>query len=129
MVTFLCGRGGCTVMTASQYKPVTLPKLPRRKCAYLYLRLIQRYGSKEAMYITSTPCSSKPLKNGWCATHQYVQAFLEQGATIGYPRLQVNEGLWIGAGIAQWEAYAEHYAGRRIQEVLQAIARWKEREL
>ncbi len=106
---------------------MTLPKLPRRKCAYLYPRTIQRYGSKMDMYVISAPCTSKPLKNGWCATHKYIQAFLEAGAEIGYPRLQVNEGLWIGRGVAQWEAYAQHHAENRRQDVLQAIARWQDK--
>ena len=100
------------------YKPRYLSPLPRRKCAFIYPKCVTRYGSKQDMYVVPSPCTSKPLKNGWCATHQYIQAFLEEGARIGYPRLRVNEGLWIGDGIGGWEAFAQRYPQKRMQEVV-----------
>lgn len=108
------------------YKPRCLPTLPRKRCAYIYPRHVTRYGSKIDFYVVPAPCTAKPLKNGWCAEHQYIQAFLEEGARIGYPRLRINEGIWIGEGIGGWEGYAQYYSRKRMQDVLQAIARWKE---
>jgi hypothetical protein len=110
----------------SIYTPRCLSPLPRHRCAFIYLRHVTRYGSKIDFYVVPGPCTSKPLKNGWCATHQYCQAFLEQGAKIGYPRLRINEGLWLGAGICGWEAFAQYYAPKHTQEVAQAIKLWKE---
>jgi hypothetical protein len=105
------------------YAPVTLPPLPRKRCPAYYARGVQRYGSKLNMYIVKSPCTGKPLKNGWCAMHQYCLEMLERGARLGYPRMQVNEGLWIGAGIANWEGYAVCYAARQRENVLRAVLR------
>lgn len=116
------------VMTAisTTYKPRCLSPLPRKRCAFIYQRHTTRYGSKLDFYVVPTHCTSKPLKNGWCSLHQYIQAFLEEGAAIGYPRLRINEGLWIGEGVSSWEAYAEHYPQKRMQEVVQAVKLWRD---
>jgi hypothetical protein len=75
------------------YAPITLPPLPRKQCPAHYATLRMRYGAKRGEYIFPSPCTGRTLKNGWCLTHQYCQELLERGARIGYPRMQVNDGL------------------------------------
>jgi hypothetical protein len=107
------------------YTPATLPPLPRKRCPGIWQRTVTRYGSKQDMYIVPAPCTGKPLKNGWCTLHQHSFELLEKGAQLGYPRMQINIGLWIGSGVGNWEGYAQHYLHRRREQVLHAIGRWK----
>jgi hypothetical protein len=115
-LTFLCGRGGCQVLGFPQSK----------HCPFEWSKTVTRYGSKQDFYIVAAPCTGKPLANGWCMIHQYVQEFLDLGARLGYPRLQINEFLWIGAGKENWEYYALVYPRKRREQVMMAVLKVEE---
>lgn len=109
----------------TNYTYARLPQSPRKKCPGIWHRTVTRYGSKQDMYIVPAPCTGKPLKNGWCSVHQHCLEFLEHGARLGYPQMQVNIGLWIGAGVANWEVYAQRYPRKRRDQMLHAIERYE----
>jgi hypothetical protein len=80
---------------------------------------MQRHGSKLDMYVVQAPCKALPLKkNGWCESHQHCQELLDRGAQLGYPRVQLNVCLWVGAGLANWEAYAVRFPAKRRDQVM-----------
>lgn len=106
----------------------TLPPLPRKQCPFEYPRTVQRHGSKLDMYVVAAPCKAPPLKNGWCANHQHCQEFLDMGAQLGYPRVQLNIALWIGSGLANWEAYAVRYRASKRDQVMYLLNRLKQME-
>ncbi len=110
------------------YTPCDLPPLPRLHCPFECRKTVQRYGSKADLYIVKTPCTGKPLANGWCAWHQSSQELLDWGAQIGYPRLQVNSALWITGGIANWEDYAVCYPASRREQITWAIENYSTSE-
>lgn len=74
--------------------------------------------------IRRSPCKENPLKNGWCAFHQYAYQFMAAGASLGYPAIDINESLSVGVGEGSWMAYATHYLPRatRQKQVRQALA-------
>jgi hypothetical protein len=110
------------------YTPIALPSLPRKRCPGEYQRSVTRYGSKRDFYMVPAPCKAAPLKNGWCKEHQHCLALLEQAARLGFPRVQVSEGLWIGEGVGNWEVYAVHHPLKRQEQVMKALLKLEERE-
>lgn len=88
------------------------------RCPFECIKQVTRYGSKQDMYVVPAPCTGKPLKNGWCNEHQLSHELLVLGARLGYPRLQVNIVLWIGAGRGNWEYAAQRLRGERIAQAM-----------
>lgn len=113
------------------YQPATLP-LNRKKCPFELVYAV-REGKHDLMKMRL--CNASTWKDGWCQEHHYVESFLQDGASLGWPALRINEALSIGRGIANWEAYAVRLPKDtdRLLEVRRAIAvlriersEWKE---
>lgn len=89
-----------------------------KRCPFECHKQETRYGSKQDMYVVPAPCTGKPLKNGWCNEHQPSQDLLLLGAQLGYPRMQVNIVLWIGAGRDNWEYAARRFRAERLEQAI-----------
>lgn len=83
------------------YVPVSLPALPRSLCPF---QCIQILGRDQRLQLVS--CNKKTLENGWCEEHTYAQLFLDMGAVLDYPRIELSEYTTIERGTAAWEDYA-----------------------
>lgn len=86
------------------YCPVSLPRLPRLRCA-------------------NRQCTEKALAHGWCAAHALSHDLLCLGTALDYPEFKVNQYRSIADGIVNWEAYAECAPGRWLQEDIKRIRR------
>lgn len=81
------------------FAPIPFP-VQRTQCPFERI-VVDRKG-----YVKTAPCQGRPLAHGWCAEHQEAQVLLDLGARLGYPRLQLTEYRAVGAGRANWQAYA-----------------------
>lgn len=89
--------------TTPVYVPVSLPDVPRASCPF---HVIQVTGNEQR--IRTVPCRKKPTKNGWCEEHQHSHLFLDMGAALDYPRVEIHESRVIGRGVENWEDHATH---------------------
>jgi DNA primase len=96
------------------YIPSYLPALPRTQCPFS--PDIEIKGS-----LKRSICTRKPLANGWCEEHGYVQEFLDLGAHLEYPRVHLRDGLFLAAGIASWEGRATTATAKSIAKDLTVI--------
>lgn len=98
------------------YKPVSLPPLRRTQCPH---RLVsERRVSDKMTSLVEVPCRGQVVLYGWCAFHAIAHTFLEIGSMIRYPELALGwSGARIcGAGLVQWEAYAETTPPKHLEE-------------
>ena len=93
------------------YAPISLPTLPRSACSCVTLGW-NKDGSQ-----TKHPCRGKATENGFCEEHRLSYEFLEIGAQLGYPLVQVPFKARISkrsqtlqrtiyAGVTCWEEHA-----------------------
>src|SRR5262249_53531474 len=85
------------VQKVRSYSPVTLPSLPRPECPHKVL-----FESKGRL-MKSRVCRKPTLAHGWCEEHAVSAEFLDLGARLNYPALDLSAYCSIGAGVAQWE--------------------------
>ena len=52
-------------------------------------------------------CKQPALVHGWCEEHAVSAQFLDLGAQLDYPALDLSVYCSIGAGIAEWEGFAD----------------------
>jgi hypothetical protein len=76
-----------------QYKPVSLPPLPRATCPYLVYEARRKH------------CGKPTDASGFCPEHSYCHDILNKLHGIGCPALEINKYLRIGRGVETWEQY------------------------
>ena len=108
------------------YSPVSLPSLPRKMCACRTLGW-----NKDGSQIKQ-PCRSKAAENRFCEDHRLSYEFLEIGAQLGYPSVQVPFQACIQkriqtlhrtiyAGVTCWEERASVSHADRPQALKENI--------
>lgn len=97
----------------------------------LNCHFMQPYAERDGC-MKARHCPNSAARSGWCKEHAYVQEVLDAGAALGYPRMValtiIERGkekpvMYIGAGRANWEAYAESHPRRLHDEVMARLIR------
>jgi hypothetical protein len=110
------------ITTRPRYTPCTLPALPRAQCPHGVL--VER---KSLMY--REICNQPATHDGWCEAHALSHRFLELGASLGYPALDLNQYRGVFAGCANWEGYAEIFNARHLASDIRVLEGILQREL
>lgn len=130
-----CDEQGLQPINNQQYRPFTLPALPRRTCPALVVteKNIRVAGTKQVYTaLKHARCTGKPLAHGWCEEHSRAAILLDLGAKLGYPEVDIPvygaQGELITtrtilAGVQNWEAYGEKVTRKHLAHDLPAIKR------
>jgi hypothetical protein len=99
------------------YHPMTLPALPRAKCPHTVPYEARRRLMKSLL------CGKPALAHGWCEEHAISQRFLELGAQLGFPTLDLSPHWSVRAGVAQWEVCAQTWSQESLERDCAVVER------
>jgi hypothetical protein len=100
--------------TPIKAKPVRCQHIATREVPYSRV-------ASHGMRLIPLPCRAQPRISGYCDFHQASVEVIAIGKTHNYPGLSVNSSLEIGAGKANWEAYAVCATTERVRQIRAAI--------